>query len=100
MIPKYIQPSVDAIRETPEDESTDQKMGADAEKETTSSRRQEHRYESAMTLARTSSDRQRDKPRRSHRSAPSSSVSRSSNKAKTRTSSSRYITSFSRDDSS
>jgi hypothetical protein len=75
-------------------------MVADAENETISSRRQEHRYDSAMTWARTSSDRQRDKPRRSHKNAPSSSVSRSSNKAKMRTSSSKYITQASRDDSS
>ena len=75
-------------------------MAADTERETMSSRRQEHRYDSAMTLTRTSSDRQRDKPRRSHRNAPNSSVSRSSNKAKTRPMSSRYITQFQRDDSS
>jgi hypothetical protein len=100
MTPKYIPQPVEAIQDTPEDESRDPKMSPDAEKETMASRRQEHRYDSTMTLARTSSDRQRDKPRRSHRNAPSSSVSRSSNKAKTRSSSSRYITHASRDDSS
>ena len=100
MTPKYTSPSVPAIEETLEGESRAQTMGADTERETTSSRRQEHRYESAMTLTRTSSDRQREKMRRSHRNTPHSTASRSSNKARTRPTSSRYTTSISRDDSS
>ena len=100
MTPKHTPPSVETIVETPADESRAQIMSADAEKESMASRRHEHRYDSAMTLKRTSSDRQRDKPRRSHRNAPSSSISRSSNRAKTRTSGSRYIIPPSRDDSS
>lgn len=63
-------------------------------------RRQEYVHDPAMTLTRTSGNRQRDTPRRSHRSTPSSNVSRNSNKVKTRASSSRHMTSISRDESS
>lgn len=100
MIPRYIPPPVEAIANTPPDASRVHMMGADTERETIFSRRQEHRCDSATTLSRTSSERQRDKPRRSHRNAPSSHASRSSNHTKARPSSSRYTSSAPRDGTS
>ncbi len=96
---KYILPSVDAAVQHPEDGSKGNITGAGGEKETMLSRRQENVQDSAMSLTRTSSSRQRDMPRRSHRSTPGSNTGRNSNRGKGRPSSSRHISHVSRDES-
>lgn len=100
MSPNYILPPAYTIVEKPEDASRDEMVGTEAERETMYSRRQEYLHDSTMTSTRTSSDRQKDKPRKSHRSATSSSVSRNSNKVKAKGSSSRHGTRASRDEHS
>lgn len=97
---KYSTPSVEVIVENTEKESRVGIKGTEADKERILGRRQEYVQEPAVMVTRTSAGRQRDAVRRSHKGTSGSNVSKNSNKVKARASSSRHMTSISRDESS
>jgi hypothetical protein len=97
MAPRYTQPSIKAIPET-EGESMLESKGKEAESEMAVTRRHERRYDSTITPARTSTERHREKPRRSHR-ATSSVSSRGSTVVNPRISTKRTPPAPARDDS-